>query len=176
MPVAPLGVMFFALVLRPRRMAGSARRRGPRNAPGYIFALSTVALAFVLYLGWASYFVLKTFCILCAITYVSVIAIFIISGGATTFPMNTLPARALRDIRTLVSSPVALLMALLFAAGGRRASSPRSRARAARRPAAQRRRRRYPPLSDDERAKLAQWWDSAAEGRRCRSRTTAPRC
>ena len=75
---------------RRRRPASKARE----NGPAYIFALSTLGLAFVLYLGWASYFVLKTFCILCAITYVSVIAIFIISGGATSFPMKTLPGRA----------------------------------------------------------------------------------
>ena len=31
--------------------------------------------------------------------------------------MNTLPDRARRDIRTLVSSPLALVVALLFAAG-----------------------------------------------------------
>ena len=60
---------------------------------------------------------LKTFCMLCAATYVSVIAIFIISGGATTFPMTTLPRRIPRDVRALVSSPVALVLALLFVAG-----------------------------------------------------------
>ena len=86
------------------------------SAPAYIFALSTVALAFVLYLGWASYFVLKVFCVLCAITYVSVVAIFVISGGATALPMTKLPSRALRDVRTMVATPVALLTAVLFAA------------------------------------------------------------
>ena len=98
-------------------MAGRPRSQVARECAGYIFALSTLALAFVLYLGWASYFVLKIFCILCAITYVAVIAIFIISGGATTFPMTTLPDRARRDLRTLVSSPLALVLALLFVAG-----------------------------------------------------------
>ena len=79
-----------------------------------MFALSTVGLAFTLYLAWASYVQLKTFCMLCATTYVAVIALFIISGGATTFPMTTLPRRAPRDLRTLVSSPVALVLALLY--------------------------------------------------------------
>ena len=86
MPVALGGVMFFAMVLAIAGLAGRPASKSRENAPGYIFALSTLALAFVLYLGWASYFVLKTFCILCAITYVAVIAIFLISGGATTFP------------------------------------------------------------------------------------------
>ena len=102
---------------RPGRVGWPAERQVAREIPGYIFALSTLALALVLYLGWASYFVLKTFCILCAITYIAVIAIFLISGGATTFPMKTLPDRARRDVRTLVSSPLALLIALLFVAG-----------------------------------------------------------
>ena len=85
--------------------------------PAYIFAISTVGLAFMLYLGWASYVQLKTFCMLCAMTYVSVIAIFIVSGGATTFPMTTLPRRMPRDVRALVSSPIALVLALLFVGG-----------------------------------------------------------
>jgi protein-disulfide isomerase len=59
--------------------------------------------------------VLKTVCIMCAITYVSVIAIFVVSGGAVTFPMTSLPRRALRDVRTLVTSPLALLIIALFA-------------------------------------------------------------
>src|SRR4051794_7285026 len=103
-PVALLGVIFFATILVLAAMVGRPTSASRENAPAYIFALSTVGLAFALYLGWSSYFVLKVFCILCAITYVAVIAIFIISGGATTFPMTTLPGRASRDIRTLVST------------------------------------------------------------------------
>ena len=64
------------------------------NVPAYIFAMSTIALAFVLYLAWASFFQLKAVCLLCVTTYVAVVAVFIISGGATKFPMTTLPRRA----------------------------------------------------------------------------------
>jgi uncharacterized membrane protein/protein-disulfide isomerase len=153
-PVAPLGVLFFVLVLFvmlvPRRDAHATE-----SAPGYVFALSTVGLAFVLYLGWASYFVLKAFCVLCAITYLSVIALFIISGGATTFPMTTLPRRALRDARTLVTSPAALVLLLLLAGGAASLAAffPHDTpAQAAAQPAA-------PPLTDVERANLEKWWD-----------------
>ena len=111
-PVAIAGVVFFGLVLAIAGMAGRPGSPSGENAPAYIFVLSTVGLAFALYLGWASYVVLKVFCILCAITYVSVIAIFIISGGATTFAMTTLPGRAWRDIRTLIVSPISLLIAV----------------------------------------------------------------
>ena len=79
-----------------------------RTFPRYIFALSTAALAFVLYLGWASFFKLNTVCLLCATTYVAVIALFIISAGATTFPMTSLPRRASTDVARLVRSPLGL--------------------------------------------------------------------
>ena len=157
-PVALGGVLFFALVLAIAGLAGRPGSKARENAPGYVFALSTLALAFVLYLGWASYFVLKTFCILCATTYVAVIAIFLISGGATKFPMKTLPDRARGDIRTLVSSPLALVIALIFAAGSVMAVTafPREAAasgQAAAAPAP------LPQVTDDERAKIAQWWE-----------------
>jgi len=116
-PVALGGVFFFALVLILAGIGGRTASSARDSVPAYIFVLSTVGLAFVLYLGWASYFVLKTFCILCAITYVSVIAIFIVSGGAVSFPMTKLPRRAVSDLRTLITSPLAIAIAVLFAGG-----------------------------------------------------------
>ena len=154
-PVAVLGVVFFALVLLLAGIGGRPGAASREAVPAYVFALSTIGLAFVLYLGWASYFVLKAFCILCAITYVSVIALFVISGGATTFPMTTLPRRAMRDARTL--SPVALVVILLFVvfAGSVIAFFPRESggARAAAQVAS------APPLTDAQRADIARWWD-----------------
>jgi protein-disulfide isomerase len=115
--------------------------------------MSTVGLAFVLYLAWASYTQLHTFCLLCAITYVSVIALFIISGGATTFPMTTLPRRVPRDARALFSSPAAIVIILLFlfGAGTLIAYFPSEAPRQA--PMA------IKPLPDEEKTKLAQWFD-----------------
>jgi protein-disulfide isomerase/uncharacterized membrane protein len=152
-PVALFGVFFFTLVLL---LAGVGGRTGSpvRDAiPAYVFAISTVGLAFVLYLGWASYVQLKTFCMLCGVTYVSVIAIFIISGGATTFPMTTLPRRVPRDLRALVSSPTALVLALLFVAGAGTviAAFPGEQAHSA--PAT------LKTLSEKERADVAAWWE-----------------
>jgi uncharacterized membrane protein/protein-disulfide isomerase len=157
-PVAAAGVLFFALVLALAGLAGPPKSPSRENAPGYIFALSTIGLAFILYLAWASYFVLGTFCILCAITYVSVIAIFIVSGGATTFPMKTLPDRARRDVRTLVSSPVALVIALLFVAGAAMAATvfPREASTSGQASAAP---APLPAVTDEQRAQLAQWWE-----------------
>ena len=72
-PVAIAGVIFFAIAAVLAGFAGSARSKARENAAGYIFLLSTVGLAFALYLAYASYIQLGIFCILCAITYVSVI-------------------------------------------------------------------------------------------------------
>jgi uncharacterized membrane protein/protein-disulfide isomerase len=155
-PVAVAGTLFFLLILLLAGVGGRAASTTRESIPAYIFALSTIGLAFVLYLGWASYFQLKTFCVLCALTYVAAIAVFIISGGATTLPMTALPRRAPRDLRTLVSSPIALVLALLFlvGAGSVIAYFPRAAqgggAAAATAPLV--------PLSDQQRAELEKWW------------------
>jgi uncharacterized membrane protein/protein-disulfide isomerase len=107
-PVALGGVVYFATVLLIAGVAGQSSVRGRENVPAYVFALSTLALAFVLYLGWASLFKLNTVCLLCATTYVAVIALFVISAGATTFPMTSLPRRVSTDVATLVRSPLGL--------------------------------------------------------------------
>ena len=153
-PVALFGVLFFALVLLLVAVGGRDRAPARDAVPAYVFAMSTLGLAFVLYLAWASYTQLHTFCLLCAITYVSVIAIFIISGGATTFPMTTLPRRVPRDARALFSSPAAIVIVLLFlfGAGTLIAYFPSEAPRQAP-PAALRQ------LPEDERTKLAQWFD-----------------
>jgi uncharacterized membrane protein/protein-disulfide isomerase len=152
-PVALFGVLFFALVLVLVALGGRDSAPAREAIPAYVFAMSTVGLAFVLYLAWASYAQLHTFCLLCAVTYVSVIAIFIISGGATTFPMTMLPRRVPRDVRALLSSPAAIVIVLLFlfGAGSLIAYFPNEAPRQAAAP--------LRSLSDDERAKLAQWFD-----------------
>lgn len=155
-PVAVAGVLFFVLIL-VLAIGGRASSGIRESVPAYVFALSTVGLAFALYLAWASYIQLKTFCMLCAVTWASVIALFIISGGATTFPMTTLPRRALRDLRTMFSSPVALSVALLYIVGAASAIAyfpgEATRAQAAQAP--------MPPavLPEEQRARLIEWWD-----------------
>jgi protein-disulfide isomerase/uncharacterized membrane protein len=152
-PVALFGVFFFTLVLLLAGVAGRTSSPARDAVPAYIFAISTVGLAFILYLGWASYVQLKTFCMLCAVTYVSVIGIFIVSGGATTFPLTTLPRRVPRDLRALVSSPIALVLALLFVggAGTAIASFPGEPSRQSPAPLV--------PLNEQQRAEIAKWWD-----------------
>lgn len=116
-PVAVLGVLWFAAIAGLIVVERVAARPVHDNVPGYLFALSTVGLAFVLYLAYGAFFVLGVYCILCLLTYVAVIGIFLVSGAATRFSMTTLPARALRDLRAAVSNPVAATVLVLFLAG-----------------------------------------------------------
>ena len=154
-PVAIAGVIFFGLVLVLVGAAGKASSAARENVPGYVFALSTIGLAFALYLAYASYFQLKVFCILCAITYVAVIAIFIISGGATKFAMTNLPRRATRDLRSLLTSPAALATAVLVVGGAIAALVyfPRETPTAVEAAQAS-----VPPLAAEDRARVEAWW------------------
>lgn len=111
--VALIGVLFFAFVLLLIALcqrSASARQ----NLPGYVFALSTVGLAGVLYLAYASFFILNTVCLLCVGTYAAVIALFLLSGSAARYPMSSLPGRASRDFSTLIRTPAALASTVAF--------------------------------------------------------------
>ena len=150
-PVAVGGLVFFALVLL-LAWGSRGRSRIADSAPAYIFSLSTLALAVVLYLAYASFFVLKEVCPLCVATYVAVAGVFIISGGASSVPLSSLPKRVVRDLGALVATPVALVIALLFVAGAASAvaffPSPQER------PAV-----KMEPLAQDQRTELERWWD-----------------
>jgi uncharacterized membrane protein/protein-disulfide isomerase len=150
-PVAVGGLVFFALVLL--LVWGSrGKSRIADSAPAYIFSLSTLALAVVLYLAYASFFILKEVCPLCVATYVAVAGVFVMSGGASSVPLSSLPKRVLRDAGALISNPVALVVALLFAGGV--ASAVAFFPRAEERPVVQ-----VQPLAQDQRTELERWWD-----------------
>jgi protein-disulfide isomerase len=48
------------------------------------------------------------------ITYAAVIALFLVSGAATSLPMLSLPRRAAQDLKVLLTSPLALVLAVLW--------------------------------------------------------------
>ncbi len=122
-PVAIGGVVWSTAVLLlawvVHRGAGRADAGGElaRRATGYIFALSIVGLSVVLYLAYASVFVLGTYCLFCFITYFAVAGIFLLSGAAADGIMTGLPRRAPADVRALFGSPLALSLTAVFAAG-----------------------------------------------------------
>ena len=125
-PISLIGVLWFVLVGLlawfdgPAPVpAGRGRTSQPAPAasaiPGYLFILSTLALAVVLYLAYASWFVLKMVCIYCIVTYVAVIGVFVVSGAAFTAGFKTLPSRAADDTRRLLRSPMGLSISAVYA-------------------------------------------------------------
>jgi uncharacterized membrane protein/protein-disulfide isomerase len=153
-PVALLGVLWFALVLVVTVGARRASSFG-EDLAAYLFALSTIGLAVILYLGYAAFFVVKAVCIMCLITYAAVMGLFVVSGIATPVPMTTLPRRMLRDLRAFVGSPVALTMAVLFAAGAATAVAffPRETSAPATAQA-------QAPVPQEKRSEFQRWWES----------------
>lgn len=115
--VAIFGAIWFGFATLLSSAGLTARPAVRESVAGYLFASSTLALAVILYLGYASFVILKLVCILCLITYAAVIGIFLVSGAATSFPMLSLPRRAAHDVKVLLSSPVALVLALVWAGG-----------------------------------------------------------
>ena len=116
-PVAIFGALWFVVAALLSVTGLRARDAVRESVPGYLFVLSTLALAVILYLGYASFVILSTVCVLCLTTYAAVVGLFLVSGAATSVPMTTLPRRAARDVRVLVSSPLAITLAVLFCAG-----------------------------------------------------------
>jgi protein-disulfide isomerase/uncharacterized membrane protein len=101
----------------PHVAAAPDNRTG--RVAGYIFILSTLGLAAVLYLGYASVFILRQACPLCMAMYASVIGLFIVSGGAAS-ELSAIPGALGRDVRAVTASPLGLTLAagLVVAAVG----------------------------------------------------------
>ena len=115
-PVAILGVLWFAAVACLLVAERAVPAQVKESVPGYLLALSIAGLGFVCYLAYGAFVVLKAVCLMCLLTYVAVIGIFLVSIAATRFPMTTLPSRAFRDLRAAAASPLALTVLLLFLA------------------------------------------------------------
>ncbi|WP_396624019.1 vitamin K epoxide reductase family protein [Luteitalea sp.] len=102
-PVSILGAGYFAallaLVTLGRRLEALA---------SYLLLAALVGLGFVLYLAWATFFVIGTLCLLCLATYAAVVGLFFIAGAAASVPMIDVPERLSRDLRRLVATPLAL--------------------------------------------------------------------
>lgn len=151
-PVAVGGVVFFTWVLL-MVWAARGKSRVADTVPGYIFAGSTLGLAFVLYLAYASFVILHTACPLCITTDIAVIGVFIVSGGASSVPMSSLPRRAVRDLGVMLTTPLAVIVALLFVVAA--ASGVTLFPQPTERPVVP----EAPPLSDQQQTEFERWWD-----------------
>lgn len=117
-PVAAGGVIWSVLILliAGRGMGRDHSPDADAAGAGYIFVLATIGLSAVLYLAYASFFVIGKACPLCLTMYVSVIGIFLISGGIS-MALSALPSRLARDLKSVATSPLAAVLAILFVAG-----------------------------------------------------------
>src|SRR5207249_4249122 len=61
-PVAIFGALWFIVAALLAVTALTAREAVRENVPGYLFAMSTLALAVILYLGYASFVLLGAVC------------------------------------------------------------------------------------------------------------------
>jgi uncharacterized membrane protein len=118
-PVAAIGAIWFSLVTS-LAMAGLVARASIReNVPGYLFVLSVPAFFVMLSLGYVSFALLKAVCLLCVTTYAAVIGLLATSAATNSVPVLAVPGRAVRDLRILLSSPLAMtLLALFVSAAG----------------------------------------------------------
>ena len=110
-PVAVFGTLFFVFVLF--LIAWSAKSAVTRdNLSGYVFVASTIGLAAVLYLGYASFFILGAVCLACLMTYVAVIGLFLTSGASAKQPVTNLPRRFAKDRAALAAGVLFALVAV----------------------------------------------------------------
>jgi uncharacterized membrane protein/protein-disulfide isomerase len=116
-PVSIFGGIWFVCAALLSVGGMTARPQVRESIPGYLFALSTLALAAALYLLYASVFILKAYCPMCLLTDAAILGLFIVSGAATSIPMTTLPGRLTRDLRVLMTNPLAIAVTVLFVAG-----------------------------------------------------------
>jgi protein-disulfide isomerase len=117
-PVSIFGAIWFDFAVLLSMAGMTARPEVRESVSGYLFAGSTLALAVVLYLGYASFMILGVKCPLCLVTYAAVIGLFLVSGAATSLPMLSLPRRAREDVKVLFASPLALVLTILWLGGG----------------------------------------------------------
>lgn len=111
-PVSILGAGYFAALLALLTLG-----RRLEALASYLLLASLVGMAFVLYLAWATIFVLGTLCLLCLATYAAVVGLFFVSGAAASIPVIDVPDRLSRDLRRLVSTPAALVAVAAIVGG-----------------------------------------------------------
>ena len=116
-PVAAGGAIWSALVLLLAVFGMTPPRSEKAEAvAGYVFVLSTIGLAGVLYLGYASFFILRQMCPICMTMYVSVIGLFVVSGAAAS-GLGELPARLGHDLKAALATPLAATLAAVWLVG-----------------------------------------------------------
>jgi uncharacterized membrane protein len=116
-PVAAGGAIWSALVLLLGFTGLKARRSEQTQVVlGYIFLLSLVGVAVVLYYAYASFMVLGVTCPLCVAVYVSVAGIFLVASSASATPVASLFSRLSGDLQAVRRDSVGQTVALVWIA------------------------------------------------------------
>ena len=116
-PVALGGVVWFVGVLLLIMIDVRGPKESRDNVGGYLVVWSTLGLSVAMYMAYASFIVLQTFCVLCGVVYVSVIGVFLLSEAVSTTPVSSLPAALVQDLGRLARRPVGLSVLLAFLIG-----------------------------------------------------------
>jgi uncharacterized membrane protein len=116
-PVALLGVIWFALALLLTLADRPKVGREEIRVEAYLFLVSIPAFTAVLFLAYVSTFILQVLCGFCVLTYLAVLGVFLIAGAAPDASLARLPRQAVSDARVLARRPVVLGVATLFLAG-----------------------------------------------------------
>jgi protein-disulfide isomerase len=112
-PMALAGLLWFTLIAL---LVAFDAGRGS-DTPAYIFLLSTAALAVVLYMAYASFFVLQKLCPACLVMYLAVAGLFGVSGAAAQSNLGAVPRRFGRDLKRMLRNPIAATVAALYVIG-----------------------------------------------------------
>jgi len=115
-PVAVLGVLFFAGLLLLQVSARVWRVPDPAHVGAYVFLLSMPGVAFAAYLAMASWLVLHVVCLLCVTIDVATLGVCVIGALMTRFPFASLPGRLARDLKGLLARPAAVALGAGFVA------------------------------------------------------------
>jgi protein-disulfide isomerase len=97
-PVAFGGAWWFGLVALLASARPAPGPAGSGRLADYIFPASVVGLGVILYLGYASFFIIGTACLLCLGTYACVFGIFVLSGLQPSVAAGQLAGRVARDL------------------------------------------------------------------------------
>lgn len=105
-PTALLGVVYFAAILLGLAIWQSLGR-APEHTAGFGLVSALLGLPVIAYLAYAS-FSLGTWCLVCLVTYVAVIGLFISSATAVRSSMSTVFSRLAADLGAVVRRPSAI--------------------------------------------------------------------
>ena len=116
-PVALGGVFWFIGVLLLVIVGAKAPKESHENIAAYLIIWSTLGLAAAMYMAYASFIVLQTFCFFCGVVYVTVVGIFFLSEREEATPLSRIPRMLPQDLYRLIRRPIGFGITFIFLVG-----------------------------------------------------------